>query len=64
MILGVRRRINGTYIVKIAIDVHDDSKVGQVVALADNLISIFTHYYAFIRGPSIRFDIPVHAPTI
>ena len=64
MILGMRKRINGTYIVKITVDVHDDSKVGQVVALADDLISIFTHYCAFIRGPSIRFDIPVNAPTI
>ena len=53
-----------TYIVKISIDVHDDSKVGQMVAVANDLISIFIHYCAFIRGPLIRFNIPENALTI
>ena len=64
LISGIEDYAKSTHIVQISIHIHDNSKVGQVVTSANDLLSIFTDNCAFIRGPSIRFDIPVNTLTI
>ena len=70
MPIGAKNMSNGknnnqTYVaIQDAIDVHDDSKVGQVFTSADDDFGAVVQKLAIFSGPIVRSDIPKYTLSV